>query len=118
MKRTLTKVKPPSTILASDFHLREDHPVCRTDDFWQAQWKKVDFVSELQEKYDCPVLHAGDLFDFWKPSPYLLTETIKHLPNKFFTVYGQHDLPQHNLKLAYKCGINTLAEAGKLKTDA
>lgn len=103
-----------AAILTSDWHLREDTPVCRTDNFWETQWKKVDFVTELQRKYDCPVIHAGDLFDFWKPSPYLLSETIKHLPDNFYTVYGQHDLPQHNLELAYKCGIYTLAQAEKL----
>ena len=108
-------MKIPDFILTADFHLREDTPVCRTDNFWEAQWKKVDFVSELQKKYNCPILHAGDLFDHWKPSPYLLRETIKHLPDKFNTVYGQHDLPEHSLKLKNKSGISVLAQAGKLE---
>jgi len=113
MERTRTN-KTPTTILTSDWHLREDTPICRTDNYWNAQWKKVDFISALQKRYDCPVIHAGDLFDKWKPSPYLLTETILHIPNKFFTVYGQHDLPGHNLDLVHKCGINVLEAANKL----
>ena len=60
------------------------------------------------------MIHGGDLFDHWKPSPHLLSETIKHLPEQFYTIYGQHDLPQHNLELAHKCGINCLSEAKKL----
>ncbi|KKL99820.1 hypothetical protein LCGC14_1810530, partial [marine sediment metagenome] len=85
----------PDLILTSDWHLREDTPICRTDDFWSAQWNKVDQVMALQSKYDCPILHAGDLFHHWKPSPYLLSETIDHLQgSRFYTVYGQHDLPQ------------------------
>ena len=108
---------PSSLILTSDWHLREreDQPECRMDSYWAAQWKKIDYISRLQKKYHCPVIHAGDLFDYWKPSPHLLSETIKHIPKDFRTVYGQHDLPQHNIELAYKCGIETLVRAGKVE---
>ena len=105
---------PPTAILTSDWHLRETQPPCRTDNFWGAQWKKVAFISFLQKKYDCPVVHAGDLFHHWKPSPYLLSMAMEYLPKKFFTVYGNHDLPQHNLDLAHKSGIHALEKAGKL----
>jgi DNA repair exonuclease SbcCD nuclease subunit len=105
----------PDAILTSDWHLRETIPICRTDDFWKTQWEKVDFVATLQQKYDCPVLHAGDLFHHWKPSPYLISTAIEHLPYKFMTVYGQHDLPQHNFTLKEKSGIYVLEKAGKLK---
>lgn len=108
-------MKKVTAILTSDWHLREDTPVCRTDDFWEAQWKKVDFVSKLQKKYGCRVFHAGDLFHHWKPSPYLLSKTIEHLPNDFWTVYGNHDLPQHSIELKEKCGVYTLWQARSLK---
>ena len=114
MKRTKQN-KTPSAILCSDFHLREDQPVCRTDDYEKAQWHKVDFIRELQTKYNCPVLHSGDLYNHWKPSPHLLSKTMEHLPKNFWTIYGQHDLPQHSMELAYKSGIATLERAGKLK---
>ncbi len=125
MKRT--KTKKPSAILTSDWHLREDQPLCRTDDFWEAQRAKLEFISELQAKYDCPVIHAGDLFHHWKPSPRLLSFAIDHLPKNsggcwdeedcptFQTVYGQHDLPQHNLGLADKSGVATLEKANRLE---
>jgi len=113
MKRTLNKI--PDAILTSDFHLREDQPTCRTDNFWKTQWEKVTFIKRLQEKYDCIVLNAGDLFNHWKPSPNLLSSTMLVLPNKFYTILGNHDLPQHNLDLAYKCGVNTLQTASLLK---
>jgi DNA repair exonuclease SbcCD nuclease subunit len=108
MERTKKHKGPVSAILCSDIHLRETIPVCRTDDYWAAQWRKIDFISDLQKQYDCPVLHGGDLYDHWKPSPNLLRETIEHIPDKFFSIYGQHDLPQHNLSLADKCGMNVL----------
>jgi DNA repair exonuclease SbcCD nuclease subunit len=115
MIRTTKQIKQVDLILCSDIHLREDKPVCRTDDFVNVtQWKKLDFIAELQKKYNCPVLHGGDLFHHWKPSPWLITKTIEHLPKQFYSVAGNHDLPQHNLDLIDKCGINVLAWAGKL----
>lgn len=116
MERT-KNLKEPNLIITGDWHLREDTPVCRTDvEFQKDQWDCVDFVSDLQKKYKCPVIHSGDLFNHWKPSPWLLSMTMQHLPDQFWTIYGNHDLPQHNLDLANKCGINVLLNAGKLKT--
>jgi len=113
MRRTTShKSKKVSAILCADFHLREDTPICRVDDFQKAQWKKVDFIRNLQIKYNCPVIHAGDLFNHWKPSPYLLSNTINHIPERFWTIYGNHDLPQHSLNLEKKSGIYTLTSAG------
>lgn len=109
-------MKIPDLILTADWHLRDTQPVCRTDDFWDAQWRKVQFVRKLQKKYKCPVFHAGDLFDHWKPSPFLLSETIKQLPKNFHTVYGNHDLPQHSIKLRHLSGINVLERAKVLTT--
>lgn len=106
--------KVPTLILCSDFHLREDTPTCFTSDFQKEQWDAVDFISDIQEKHNCPVVHAGDLFHVWKSSPWLLRETMRHIPKMFGTIYGQHDLPSHNLQLVDKCGINVLEEAGKL----
>lgn len=114
MERTKSKFGVTKAILTSDWHLRDSQPVCRIDDFEQSQWNKVRFISELQKKYECPVLHAGDLFHHWKPSPYLLSKTIQNLPKKFCTIFGNHDLPQHNLELSEKSGVWTLQEAGAL----
>lgn len=115
MKRTIKKtIEKVDAILTADWHLREDTPICRTDDFQKAQWSKVDFISNLQKKYNCPIIHAGDLFDHWKPSPYLLSKAFLHLPKRFYTIYGNHDLPQHNIELAYKCGVQTLVSAFRI----
>lgn len=118
-----TKIKNVDAILTSDWHLREDTPICRTDDFWKAQWSKVNFIRELQRKYDCPVIHAGDLFHHWKPSPYLISHAIRNLSGTtkdctvgFWTIYGQHDLPQNSMQQADKSGMYTLKEAGLLTT--
>ncbi len=114
MERTKIK-KQADAILTADWHLREDTPICRTDSsFLDTQIQKMQFIQELQSKYNCPVIHAGDLFNHWKPSPFLLTQAFLWLPKEFHTIYGNHDLPQHNKALAEKTGLNTLISAGRI----
>ena len=113
MERT-RKNRKPDLILCSDMHLREDTPTCFTGDFQKEQWAAVDCITLAQMQYNCPVIHAGDLFHHWKPSPWLLSMAIQHLPKVFYTIYGQHDLPQHNTELMSKSGIHTLNWAGAL----
>lgn len=104
--------KAPDLILTSDWHLREDTPPCRTDDFQEAQWKKVGMINHWQQVWGVPVVHAGDLFHHWKPSPWLISKAIQELPVRFMTVAGQHDLPQHSLDLLDKSGIYAVWVAG------
>ena len=101
-------------ILCADIHLREDTPTCRTDNFIGTIMAKLWWLKTLQKGHGCPVLHAGDLFHHWKPSPYLLSLTMATIPDRFFTIYGQHDLPQHNWQNREKSGIHTLEMAHKL----
>jgi len=105
--------KEVDAILTADWHLRLDTPICRKDNFPETVWKKVDFISALQKKYQCPIFHAGDLFDKWNPSAELLSEASKHMPEAFFSVYGNHDTPQHNLELVHKCGLYNLMINGR-----
>jgi DNA repair exonuclease SbcCD nuclease subunit len=102
-------------ILAADIHLRDDQPECRTDDFIEAQTKKLRWLSKLQQRYACPVLIAGDLFNKWKPSPWLLAYALRELPDRIIAIPGQHDLPAHSLDQIDKSGIEVLAEAGKIE---
>ena len=115
MERTRSVTRNVDAILCSDMHLREDTPTCWTGDFQMEQWTAVQCLKNLQAKYKCPVLHAGDLFHHWKPSPWLLSMAMRHLPADFYSIYGQHDLPQHNLDLSPKCGMNTLEMSGHVK---
>lgn len=101
-------------ILVGDMHITESQPKCRTDNFWDSQWEVVKFISDLQKKYNCKVLCSGDVFDHWKPSPYLLSYCIRYFPKNMYAIYGNHDLPQHNLDLYEKTGLNALAEANKI----
>jgi predicted phosphodiesterase len=114
MKRNKVSEKKVTAILTADWHLREDTPICRTDNFWEAQWGKIKFIREMQEKYDCLVVHAGDLFEHWKPSPYLLSCCFKYLPKQFYTILGNHDLPYHGVKNADKSGVYTLLAGSRI----
>jgi len=118
MKRKIPiKPKQIDAIICSDLHLTEQTPVCRTDDYMYAQQNKLEYISSLQKKYQCIVLCAGDIFDHWKPSPWLISFALKYLPDELIAIPGQHDLPQHNLDLIEKSGFNALMEAGKIEYD-
>lgn len=108
------KRKRPDLIITADWHLRDTIPICRTDDFIATQWAKVQEIRLLQKKHTCPIYHAGDLFDHWKPSPHLLSIVIANLSERFFTTTGNHDLPQHNVELLYKSGLWTVVAANRL----
>ena len=112
-----TKHKKPDAILMADMHLRDDQPVARTDSYWEKQFVKLDFIGGLQDSYSSPppILNAGDLLNHWKPSHQLITKIMQHLPRNFYTILGQHDLPQHNIKLYHKSGIAPLEEAEHLQ---
>ena len=107
--------KIPNAILLSDIHLREDNPICWVGDFQKEQWNTMDFICDLQEKYNIPVLIAGDIFHTWKASPWLLSMAMQHFPKQCFCIAGQHDLPQHNMQLINKSGLYTLAKAKTIK---
>ena len=107
--------KNPDAILVSDTHIRESIPKCRLDNFvTKTQWEKLDFLSELQEKYNVPIINAGDLFHRAKNNNWLITETINHFPKNFYSIYGDHDFLYKTEKNVYQSSIETLRVAGKI----
>lgn len=105
----------PTAILTSDWHLRLDTPKCRTDDFLKARNTKVDFIKQIQLKYDIPILNAADLLDKWNCPLELITWCNDNLPSNIITTIGQHEIPSHNLKLLKKSGIRTLESSNSIK---
>jgi len=106
----------PTLIITSDWHLRDSNPVCRTDNFQKAQWNKIKQIYYLSYELGIPVYHAGDLFEHWKTSPYLLNKTIHYLSpfgmDYIHTIIGNHDMPQHCIDNMDKSGLQTLFECG------
>ncbi len=104
----------PTLIGCADLHYRDSPPKCRDDDFWKAQIKIMKWLKRVQKKYNVPMVCAGDYFDYWKPSPRLLSACIRHMPF-VYTIPGNHDLPNHNLKLLKKSGLWTMERAKKVE---
>jgi len=107
------KNNKPSLIITSDLHLRDDQPICRTDNFWETQLQKIIWLNQLQNNYDSiPIVCAGDIFHKAKPSPKLLALAIEYLPH-MYVIPGNHDLPNHTMNSFHECGLNVLITAGK-----
>ena len=126
MKRTRTWIggiplaksssAPPTAILTADWHIRAMAPVCRTDDFLVAMWKKVEFILDLSDKYRIPILIAGDIGLKSQWPNWLLEEFIGKVKAKkdkagVYAIPGQHDLPDHNLDLWRASAIGVLHES-------
>lgn len=108
-----TAMSKPILIMTSDWHLREDTPVARTDDYAEAQWHALKRINQLSYQYDIPVLHAGDLVHKWRPIkpslyPGFFGRVNQMLPKQFFVVPGQHDLPEHRLELLNESALQLL----------
>jgi DNA repair exonuclease SbcCD nuclease subunit len=116
MQRT-KKAKKADLILTSDWHIRSDNPVCRTDSILEAQENKIRFITELAQTHGALIFHAGDFFHRSKPSCSLLSWILPLVPPQFYSVYGNHDLPAHNYELRKESGLYLLERAGVIKTE-
>jgi hypothetical protein len=58
-------------IVCSDIHLKHKPPLCRwgEDDWYEAMQRPLLQLQHLADKYDAPILYAGDIFDRWNPPP-------------------------------------------------
>lgn len=97
----------PIAILVGDLHARETVPECRVDDFLEAQFNKWRWLKKLWEETKVPIVYAGDVFDKWKSSPWLLSKVQELLPPGLFIV-GQHDISGHSMKNLEKSNLNVL----------
>ena len=115
MKRKTNK--SPTCLLTADWHIRGDRPVCRTDDYMEAQKKKIEFIFSLANKHNCPILIAGDIGNrpIWGDK--LLNWFIDIVSPKLhdnvalFSVAGQHDLLNHRLDKHNMYGIGVISKA-------
>jgi DNA repair exonuclease SbcCD nuclease subunit len=123
MMKRIRENKPassPTAILTADWHIRPTVPVCRTDDFIAAMWKKVEFILDLSVRYKVPVLMAGDIGLKSQWPNWLLEEFIRRwrkypgFPTYIFFIPGQHDLPNHQLDQWRQSAVGVLESAGIL----
>lgn len=106
----------PVAVLSSDWHFSDRPPLIRSaEPDWQAAMARpMSQVRELCHKHDVPLLHAGDLFDRWNPSPALIAFAMRELPLSVYAVPGQHDLRHHRLDSLQDTAFGVLVEAGRI----
>lgn len=108
---------PPKVlaVLCSDIHLQSKPPLARAGepDWFKAMKRPLDELRHLQTKHNVPIICAGDIFDYWKSSPELISFAVEHLP-KMVVVAGQHDLPYHSYPDIYKSALWTLSLIGRV----
>jgi len=112
-----SKDKKVIAIFLADIHLSHNPPIWRSaEPNWYAAMKRpLDEVKVLQEKYYCPVICAGDIFDRWNSPPEVINFAIQNLPDNMYAIPGQHDLPLHNYKDIERSAYWTLVEAKKIE---
>lgn len=108
--------KKPDAIFTTDWHLRDDTPLCREEEeFFSAMIRKVRSVVSTANAFNVPIIHCGDIGHRSQWSNNLLREILYYLGNlqqKLFLIPGQHDLPEHNIENWNKSAIGVLHEAG------
>ena len=102
--------------MVSDLHLGDKAPVARSAEVdWEAaQIIPLKQLAKYQQRYGCPVLIAGDLFDRYNPAPWVVNMALKHLPEQCYAVPGQHDMKHHNYSDIRKSVYWTLVESRKI----
>ena len=85
-------------IISGDWHLTENKPRSRIDDYVKAQESKIAFIAETAKEYNAAfILQPGDFCDKWEIKDKFKTRWIKNLKNltNIICVAGQHDLRYH-----------------------
>ncbi len=106
-------MKTATAILTSDWHIRDDQPICRTDNFFEAQKEKIKFIKKLRKEHDCTILFAGDLFHKAKSSPFLESFAIRKIPT-LNGIPGNHDLPSHQIAFVTNSSFGVMMAARKI----
>lgn len=98
-------------LLTSDWHIRSTAPENRTDNFLEAQEKKIDFILQLAKERKALVVISGDIghsaaWDMESLEKYIAK--FKESKVRIFAIPGQHDIPYHQLKKIRKSAFGIL----------
>jgi DNA repair exonuclease SbcCD nuclease subunit len=107
----------PKFILAADLHIRNDLPRCRIDENWEeTQRLMIQEIVSIANKYKCPLIITGDLFDSPNiPARFIvmLIEEFSKIINKVYFLAGNHELPYHSIDNVENSSIGILSELSK-----
>lgn len=97
-------------IITSDWHLRPDRPLCRTDiDWMETQRKNVAEVFELAEKHNAAVINAGDIFDAPRMPPNVITMLLQEVTRHMCLIGGNHSIQYHKQEFLMESSLGILA---------
>jgi len=90
--------------ILGDLHLRSTKPINRIDNFYYAQFNKLQQAFTVFEQHGChAILQPGDFFNNYGNDSYeLLFDVICFLKKQTIPIYcvlGQHDVRFHNLEI-------------------
>jgi DNA repair exonuclease SbcCD nuclease subunit len=89
-------------IYATDLHLRDKKPRKRIDNYLERQFIKFESLLKCSKEFDnIPIVCAGDFFDtpsFSEKRMGRLIEMILDYDVDIYSVFGQHDIANHNMK--------------------
>ncbi len=109
-----------AAILCADLHLSHKPPAARSSepDWYKTQAGYLTQLRELADRYNVPVICAGDVFDDgWRSHrcpPELINLALTKMP-QMYAVPGQHDLMFHRLDQLDRSAFGVLVTAGKVK---
>lgn len=104
------------TILCSDIHLSHKPPTARAaeDNWFEAMGRPLIQLRDLSAKFNVPIICAGDIFHKWNSPPELINFALDALP-EMISIFGQHDLPNHNYEEMERSAYRTLEKADKIE---
>lgn len=104
-------------ILLADIHLSLEAPLWRSveSDWLSTQRLVLEQINVLQKLCICPILCAGDIFNWWDCKAELINFALAYLPSNIYCIPGQHDLPNHRLKDIKRSAFWTLVKSKKIK---
>lgn len=106
-------------LLCADLHIRIDQPISRTDDYFKAQFEKLEFINQTFVDHNCIyAICAGDFFHKAKSHKLLewkLMSMASPFINSTYTIPGNHDLPYHNLEKLNESSLGLLDAANNIE---
>lgn len=105
----------PLFLACADVHICENAPSFRSEepDWFAAQARQLEWLGQMMEKYEVPLVIAGDIFDRAQGSTRLVNFIADHFP-KAIACPGNHDLPYHSLDRLDLSSYGSLLRMGKI----
>jgi predicted phosphodiesterase len=98
-------------LLCGDAHITGRSPIARSDDLVIVQFEKWKEIVSIANKYNCPIVSTGDIFNTAIIANSILSkfgDILEKLNTFLFFVWGNHDLLYHNLEMLERTSLGML----------